>query len=83
MLPEASYVLVVKNGVILYEEGSLHDQANVTWRTTKDGLFAIARNNREGVEKLVTQEGDDTLLDRLMEANTVREQNQYFHIIEP
>ena len=83
VLPEASYVLVVKNGVILYEEGSLHDQANVTWRTTKDGLFAIARNNREGVEKLVTQEGDDTLLDRLMEANTVREQNQYFHIIEP
>jgi alkyl sulfatase BDS1-like metallo-beta-lactamase superfamily hydrolase len=83
VLPEASYVLVVVDGVILYEQGSLHDEADVTWWTTRDGLFAIAKNNPDAIAELVTQEGDTTLLDRLLEANTVHEQTQYFNIIEP
>jgi alkyl sulfatase BDS1-like metallo-beta-lactamase superfamily hydrolase len=83
VLPGESYILVVKNGVILYEEGSLHDEADVTWTTTKDGLFAISQNNREGIDALVKQEGDTTLLDKLLEANKVKDMDIFFSIIEP
>ena len=83
VLPEVSYVLVVKNGVILYEEGSLHDEADTTWTTTRQGLIAIAQNDREGVEKLVTQDGDTTLLEQLLAANTAAEKDMYFNIVEP
>ncbi len=83
VLPEASYVLVVKNGVVLYEQGSLHEEADVTWSTTRQGLFAIARGDRDGIDELVDQDGDTTLLDKLMEGNTVADQDIYFHIIEP
>ena len=83
VLPEASYVLVVKNGVVLYEQGSLHEMADATWTTTRQGLFGIAQNNREVIDAAVVQEGDTTLLDKLMEGNLAAEQNQYFNIIEP
>ena len=83
VLPEVSYVLVVKNGVILYEEGSLHDEEDTTWTTTRQGRFAIAQNDREGVEKLVTQDGDTTLLEQLLAANTAAEKDMYFNIVEP
>jgi alkyl sulfatase BDS1-like metallo-beta-lactamase superfamily hydrolase len=83
VLPGESYILVVKNGVILYEEGSLHDAADATWTTTKEGLFAISQNNREGIDALVKQEGDTTLLDKLMEANKAQDMDIFFSIIEP
>ena len=83
VLPEASYVLVVKNGVVLYEQGSLHEKADTTWTTTRKGLFGIAQNNREIIDEAVVQEGDTTLLDKLMEGNLAAEQNPYFNIIEP
>ncbi len=83
VLPEASYVLVVKNGVVLYEQGSLHDMADATWTTNRAGLFGIAQNNREVIESEVVQEGDTTLLDKLMEGNTVAEQDMFFNIVEP
>ena len=83
VLPEDSYVMVVKNGVILYEKGSLHDEADTTWTTTREGLFAIAQNNKEVIEATVTQEGDTTLLDRLLEGNTVAELDIFFPIVEP
>ncbi len=83
VLPEASYVLVVKNGVVLYEQGSLHEKADATWTTTRKGLFGIAQNNRELIDAEVVQEGDTTLLDQLMEGNLAAEQNPYFNIVEP
>lgn len=83
VLPEDSYVLIVKNGVILYEKGSLRDAADTTWTTTREGLFAIAQNNREVIEATVTQEGDTKLLDRLLEGNTVAELDIFFPIVEP
>ena len=83
VLPEASYVLVVKNGVVLYEQGSLHEKADVTWTTDRKGLFGIATNNREVIDAEVTQDGDTTLLDQLMEGNTVADMDIFFHIIEP
>ena len=83
VLPEESYVLVVKNGVVLYEQGSLHEMADVVWTTNRKGLFGIATNNREVIDAEVTQEGDTTLLDQLMEGNTVADMDRFFHIIEP
>ena len=83
VLPEASYVLVVKNGVVLYEEGSLHDFADATWWTTRQGLFGIATNNREVINTLVTQAGDTTLLDKLLEGNAVAQKDAFFAISEP
>ena len=83
VLPEESYVLVVKNGVVLYEQGSLHEMADTVWTTNRKGLFGIATNNREVIDAEVTQEGDTTLLDQLMEGNTVADMDMFFHIIEP
>ena len=83
VLPEESYVLVVKNGVVLYEQGSLHEMADAVWTTNRKGLFGIATNNREVIDAEVTQEGDTTLLDQLMEGNTVADMDMFFHIIEP
>lgn len=83
VLPEAAYVLVVKNGVVLYEEGSLHEKADVTWTTNRKGLFGIATNNREVIDSEVVQEGDTTLLDQLMEGNKVADMDIFFHIVEP
>ncbi len=83
ILPQASYVLVVRDGVVLYEEGSLHERADAVWRTNLAGLFAIAQNNREGIDSLVTQEGDSTLLDKLMEGNVLAENDWFFPIVEP
>ena len=83
VLPEESYVLVVKNGVVLYEQGSLHEMADTVWTTNRKGLFGIATNNREVIDAEVTQEGDTTLLDQLMEGNTVADMDRFFHIIEP
>ena len=83
VLPETSYVLVVKNGVVLYEQGSLHELADAVWTTSREGLFGIATNNREVIDSEVTQEGDTTLLDQLMEGNTVADMDIFFHIVEP
>ena len=83
VLPEESYVLVVKNGVVLYEQGSLHEMADAVWTTNRKGLFGIATNNREVIDAEVTQEGDTTLLDQLMEGNTVADMDIFYHIIEP
>ncbi len=83
VLPETSYVLAVKNGVVLYEQGSLHERADATWTTDRMGLFGIAQNNREVIDSKVVQEGDTTLLDKLMAANTVADMDIFFHIVEP
>jgi hypothetical protein len=47
------------------------------------GLFGIAQNNREVIDSKVVQEGDTTLLDKLMAANTVADMDIFFHIVEP
>ena len=73
----------MKNGVVLYEKGNLHEKADATWTTTRQGLFAIAQNNQDGINSLVTQEGDTTLLERLMEGNVAADMDMFFHIIEP
>ena len=83
ILPDDSYVIFVKNGVILYEKGALLDDADTTWTMNKAGLFAIANNDPEAIEKYVTQEGDTTLLDKLLEGVTGFGDYKFFNIVEP
>ncbi|WP_298482597.1 alkyl/aryl-sulfatase [uncultured Ruminococcus sp.] len=82
-LPDISYTVTVKNGVILYQEGITSKSPDVIWNTNTAGLLSIAENNKEGIEKFVHQEGDTELTDRLSEAMTDFSEFKFFNIIEP
>ncbi|MCR5024116.1 MAG: MBL fold metallo-hydrolase [Lachnospiraceae bacterium] len=83
ILPDITYGLVVKNGVVMYEKDTLLEDADVTWTTDKPGLFGIIQKNEEAVKKNIKQEGDETLLTQLMEGITGFGDAKYFEIIEP
>lgn len=83
ILPDDSYVLYVKNGVVLYEKGALLDNPDTTWTTNKAGLFAIVSKDEDAISKLVTQSGDETLLPKLLEGVTGFDDAKFFNIIEP
>lgn len=81
---DGSYVLHVKNGVLLVYADTLLEKADVTLTCPKNGLFFILQNNQEGLSSLKV-EGDRDLLFLLAE-----KMNQFeiaginpFHIIEP
>ena len=82
-LPDKSYTVTVKNGIILYQEGITCDSPDVVWNTNTKGLLAIAANNKEGIKKLIQQEGDTQLTDSLSDAMTDFSQYKFFNIIEP
>jgi alkyl sulfatase BDS1-like metallo-beta-lactamase superfamily hydrolase len=83
ILPDSSYVMLVRDGVILYETGELKDDPDVTWTTTKAGLFAIANKDEEAIDKLVVQSGDETLLPKLLKGVTGFGDDRFFNIVEP
>ena len=83
ILPDSSYVLLVRDGVILYETGELKDDPDVTWTTNRAGLFAIANKDEEAIEKLVVQSGDETLLPKLLKGVTGFGDDRFFNIVEP
>lgn len=83
VLPDDSYALFVKNGVILYEKGMKLDNPDTTWTTNKAGLFAIVNKDQESINKLVAQSGDQTLLSKLLVGVTGFGDAKYFNIIEP
>lgn len=82
-LPDSSYTVIVKNGVILYQEGITTKTPDVTWTTNTAGLLAIAENNKEGIEKLVVQQGNTELTEHLAESMTNLSEYKFFNIIEP
>lgn len=82
-LPDAEYTVTVKNGVILYQEGNRCENPDVVWTTTTQGLLAIATNNSEGIEKLLQQEGDAALTEKLADAMIDFAEYRFFNIIEP
>ena len=82
-LPEESYTVTVKNGIILYQKGTTCQTPDVVWNTDTKGLLAIAMNNREGMEKLIQQEGDSSLTDRLSADMVDFSNYKFFSIIEP
>lgn len=82
-LPDSSYTVIVKNGIILYQEGITSKSPDVIWTTNTTGLLAIAENNKEGIEKLVVQQGNTELTERLAESMTNLSEYKFFNIIEP
>ncbi len=83
VLPDSSFVLIVKNGVVMYEKDAELKDPDVTWTTNKAGLFAIIQKNEEVIEEQIKQEGDDKLLSKLMKGITGFSDAKYFEIIEP
>ncbi|MBR2699878.1 MAG: MBL fold metallo-hydrolase [Clostridia bacterium] len=83
ILPSANYVLIVKNGVVLCEKDAQLEDADVTWTTNKLGLFGIVQKNEDTIQANLTQEGDETLLSKLMEGIVGFGGSRFFEIIEP
>lgn len=83
ILPNTNYVLIVKNGVIMYEKDALLENADATWTTNKLGLFGIIQKNEDAVKANIMQEGDETLLSQLMDGITGFGNARFFEIIEP
>ena len=83
IMPEENITLIVKDGVVLYEEGALSDNPDVTWTTSKAGLLGITQNNAELVASEISQEGDTSLLDKLMAGIPGFDSARFFNIIEP
>lgn len=83
VLPTGSYVLRVVNGVLLYQVNAKAENADVTWTTNRMGLLSVVQKNSDAVAALITQDGDETCLEKLMDAVTVLNDYRYFNIIEP
>ena len=83
ILPTGNYVMIVKNGIVLYQKDTLAENPDVTWTTNRLGLLSIIQKNADNVQALIQQEGDSTLATRLMDAVTVMSNYQFFNIIEP
>ncbi len=73
--------LIVRAGVLLYQEGAAEDAADAVWTTPRAGLFAIMQGNADAVAQLVRVEGDAALLTRFCSHLTAFSTN--FNIIEP
>lgn len=79
---DQDYLLKVHHGVLLYYPGEQDEAADLTIRTRKTGILAIAACNEDGVSKLVESvEGDQELYNAFRESMTPL--SLYFNIIEP
>ncbi len=83
VLPSENFTLIVKNGVVLYEEGVLSPSPDVTWTTNKAGLFGIIQKNPDMISQYLKQEGNSELLDKLLSGITGFDDAKFFSIIEP
>lgn len=86
VMPEGGHTLVVRNGVVLCQKGVLAPAPDETWRTTRQGLFAIIRKDREAARRLIAAEGgpqDPPCLDRLIDSMTSLDRARFFNIVEP
>ena len=83
VLPDDTFTLVVKDGVVLYEQGTLAESPDVTWTTNKAGLFGIIQNNADLINANLTQDGDTELLGKLMSGITGFADAKFFSIVEP
>ena len=79
---DQNYLLKVHHGVLLYYPGEQDDAAELTIKTKKTGILAIAACNEDGISKLVESvEGDQELYRQFCESMTPL--SLYFNIIEP
>ena len=72
----------IQNGVLLYYEGEQAADADITIRTKRLGILAIANRNTDGMSKLIESvEGDAALYDAF--CKSMAQMSLYFNIIEP
>lgn len=83
VLPDENYVLIVKNGVVMYQKNASSEEADVTWTTNKMGLLAIISKNEDEISKLIVQEGDENYLKKLTDSIETINDYKYFNIVEP
>lgn len=81
---DESYVLIMKNGILLYEENTQNENPDVTWTTTKQGLGALMLQGDDAPEtrkKAIQQEGNTDLLEKM--CSYMSSYDWFFNIIEP
>lgn len=79
---DQNYLLKVHHGVLLYYPGEQDEAAELTIKTKKTGILAIAACNEDGISKLVESvEGDQEIYRQFCESMTPL--SLYFNIIEP
>lgn len=78
---EEQYVLTLRSGVLLYQQGVQDPEAGATWQMPKAALFALLQGNAGGVRQMAQIQGDQSLLDQLCQHITIF--NGFFNIIEP
>ncbi len=76
-----NYVLIFRNGVLLYQENTTAPDADASWTTPKNGLFAVLQGNEDGIGQLIQQTGDTAVLDTVMENLATFDVG--FNIVEP
>ncbi len=76
------YLLKVHHGVLLYYAGEQAEDADLTIRTCRTGILALANNNAEAMGRLIESvEGDQELYQALCASMTPLK--LYFNIVEP
>lgn len=79
---DTNYLLKVHHGVLLYYENEQSENADLTIRTKKAGILAIAAKNQAGMDYAIESvEGDDAIYNIFCDSMT--QMNLYFNIIEP
>ena len=77
-----NYLLKVHHGVLLYYENEQAENADLTIRTKKAGILAIAARNQAGMDLAIESvEGDETIYNTFCDSMT--NMDLYFNIIEP
>ena len=78
----AKYLLRINHGVFLYSKEEWSDQADAEIKMKKEGIFGIARNNRQLMDSAVESvSGDEDILSVL--TGNLAEFPPYFNVIEP
>ncbi len=77
-----NYLLKVHHGVLLYYQGEQAENPDLTIKTRRMGILAIANGNQQGMEQLVESvEGDEALYNAL--CSSMAQLKLYFNIVEP
>lgn len=76
-----SYLLTMHNGVLLYQRNAYSGDADATWTTTKEGMFALISGNSDLLANAVRAEGNTELLGKLVTG--MKDFEFFFPIIEP
>ena len=75
-------LLKVHHGVLLYYLGEEDENADLTIKTKRTGIFAIAARNEDGMSKLIESvEGDQELYKAV--CDSMASLKLYFNIVEP